>query len=826
GGEGKTTLAAELARWLVVTRRFERAAFVSLEHVLDVRAVVAWLGDQLVPGFVMDASKEPEKAVPLLERALCERPTIVVLDNLESLLPPPESSQLGLERVYEPALLEEILRLFERLLDAGETRLVFTSREALPEPFARHRNTMRITRLDRADALKLVSDVLGEENARPLGSDAGESEEEIERLVDAVGCHASCLVLVAREVAASGVRGAADRLEELMATMAVRYGNDRERSLFASVELSLRRLPAETRRRLPRLGVFQGGANVVAIALVLGLGDEPQIAVDISQQLVGVGLAELLPYGHVRLHPALGPLLRGELSERELEEARKVWMGAMVALAEYLYQQRFRDAQLAANLTVFELPNLIGALEVLREICRAEEAVKVATFIEGLLQFLGRPLAMGRVVGIRKKAAEGLTEWGQATFEARRSEIDRLLDSGCLVEALEASRSLLQLGSAAGESAYEGAAYDLAGAYFMLGRGLCMSGAAEAALKPLSEARERFEKLGGQNGSWMAMASLGEIGDCLRNLGRLDEAAAAYEVTIQLAERQNDRRSSAVHRAQLGTVRMLQRRYVDALNAYTQACKAFEQLGELGSVAVAWHNSGMVHQYAQQYEEAEQAYLQALRLRMQLGDRPGEADSLSHLGQLLGLKGRSEDAVRFFLQEVEIRSGLDDRMREGHSRYHIAVELIKLQRYAEARHEILRAIECLKPYGHAAQMWKIFNNLHDLERAVGNTPAAERARTDAIVAFLAYRRAGGENHEPGSQLAAAVGQAITSGEIAAVAAELAQLGARPDLAGCYKVLIPVLQQILAGSRDPALASEAKLFYMDVAEVMLLLERLG
>jgi hypothetical protein len=31
GGEGKTTVAAELARWLVATKRFARAAFVSLE---------------------------------------------------------------------------------------------------------------------------------------------------------------------------------------------------------------------------------------------------------------------------------------------------------------------------------------------------------------------------------------------------------------------------------------------------------------------------------------------------------------------------------------------------------------------------------------------------------------------------------------------------------------------------------------------------------------------------------------------------------------------------------------------------------------------------
>jgi hypothetical protein len=49
GGEGKTTLAVELARWLVQTRRFERAAFVSLEEYTDARGVLDSLGRQLLP---------------------------------------------------------------------------------------------------------------------------------------------------------------------------------------------------------------------------------------------------------------------------------------------------------------------------------------------------------------------------------------------------------------------------------------------------------------------------------------------------------------------------------------------------------------------------------------------------------------------------------------------------------------------------------------------------------------------------------------------------------------------------------------------------------
>ena len=41
GGEGKTALAAELARWLVLTRRFERAAFVRLDLDGDARKMLS-----------------------------------------------------------------------------------------------------------------------------------------------------------------------------------------------------------------------------------------------------------------------------------------------------------------------------------------------------------------------------------------------------------------------------------------------------------------------------------------------------------------------------------------------------------------------------------------------------------------------------------------------------------------------------------------------------------------------------------------------------------------------------------------------------------------
>ena len=72
-------------------------------------------------------------------------------------------------------------------------------------------------------------------------------------------------------------------------------------------------------------------------------------------------------------------------------------------------------------------------------------------------------------------------------------------------------------------------------------------------------------------------------------------------------------------------------------------------------------------------------------------------------------------------------------------------------------------------------------------------------------------------------MCAATAHAILEGNTDKARAELAQLLESPDLPVPAKVLIPTLQAILDGSRDPALADNPDLDYTDAVEVRLLLE---
>jgi hypothetical protein len=231
GGEGKTALAAEFARWMVRSHQVRRAAFVSVETHGHQRAVVDALGRQVV-GTAFSAAGDLEAAILQVERALREQATLVVVDNMESVLLPPFVAQETPEALSEDAAQElaAILAVCARLLKAGDTRLVFTSREALPAPFDARRHRRELHRLDRDDAVKLVERVLnvdgGGGGAAGAASDA--AREEIEQLLDAVHGHARTLALLAPALRARGVDATRTSLIELMAEMERRFPSSRE----------------------------------------------------------------------------------------------------------------------------------------------------------------------------------------------------------------------------------------------------------------------------------------------------------------------------------------------------------------------------------------------------------------------------------------------------------------------------------------------------------------------------------------------------------------------------------------------------------------------
>jgi tetratricopeptide (TPR) repeat protein len=842
GGEGKTALAAELARWLVRSQQLRRAAFVSVELCSHKDAVLDALGRQLVGADYSAAKYEsPEQALLPIERALREQPTLLVIDNMESVLLPPYLETPDLLSEEAALELQAILALAERLLRSGETRLVFTSREALPAPFDANSQRWELRQLEKGDAVALIERSLaaGESSGAP-GAGAGAAalearREEIEALVAAVQGHARTLALLAPELRRRGVAATQAALLELMEKMEQQVAQlpaddprRREQSLFASVELSLRRLSATNRERARLLGVFHGGVQLGVLRAMTGW--EPAEVGGLAMELVGTGLATANPYNHLSLNPAICPYLKASLSEAELQSLTAGWLEAMATYLRYLEQQRSQNTELAATLTLLELPNLFALLDRSQAAADPETTIERATSLYSLLQGLGKPRLLERVARVREAADAALGEgWSHARFEASRSRIEQQLATRQLREALAGAQQLLQQAQATGEAAYANADYDLAVACFLRGQVLREGGGAQQALPLLQEAGRRFEAIAIENNNiaaaGMASKCIAEQGDCLLNLGRYDAAAAAYEEAIRRGEQRGSLREVAVGKGQLGTIRLYQQRYAEALEAHQQARDTFSRLQEPGSVAIAWHQIGRVHEEAGQPEAAEEAYNQSLAIEVRLGNQAGQASTLGQLGNLYAaVLQRPEEAVAFHQRAAEIYGAIGDSAGEGSQWNNLAATFRKLQRLEEARLAIRRAIECKALFGHAAEPWQTWDILAAIETAAGNSAAAADARHQAFGAYLAYRRDGGENQSGSGRLALAIREALASGDPAEAASLLQQLAAIPDFANQLPFLT-ALQAITAGSRDRSLAEDPGLSYDQAAEVLLLIEAL-
>ena len=820
GGEGMTALAAEFTRWMVRSQQIHRAAFVSVETHGNQRAVIDALGKQLV-NKEFSAAGDLEDSIRELERALREQSSMLVLDNMESVLLPPFIRTETPEAASEE--LKAMLALCERLLKAGDTRIIFTSREALPAPFDAERNRRDLYQLDPEDAMKLVERVL---NAAAASSDV--AREEIEELLDAVHCHARTLTLLAPALRGYGVEATRESLVELMAEMEKNFPGSRERSVFASVELSLHRMSKENRERARVLGVFHGGFQSNVLAGMMQWEDED--VASLAHELIDTGLATQDLYEHLTLNPALCPYLRGTIDPAKLDQLTSSWVSEMRKYVEFLREQQGQDSELAVTLTVLELSNFFALLDIVRSAQDAEATINLAASLYELVRALGKPRLLERINKVRDVAAASLGEtWTRAQFNAARTRIEQQHARGQLSEALTGAEQLVQRARALVEETYPNADYDLAMACLLQATVLGNAGRPQESLSLLDEARRRFEafakKQPGMGAERMVCASFEAQGTVLRNLGRLDEAATAYEESIRLAENLGDTRGVAAGKVQLGTVHRLQGNYADALAAYIDALDRFTELGEPEILAAIYREIGNVHQELKDHEAAEDAYTEALALQVQTGNVAEQAITLNQLGTTSAILGRLDEAASFSRQAVEKSVELSDVLNEGVYRNNLAETLRSLERFDEARQEIRRAIECKSQFGHASQSWLSWGILEKIETDTNNLSEAAYARRKAVDSYLAYRRDGGENYDEEGRVSLEVTKHLLAGDKTAATTSLQQVATEPDLPSSARTYISALQAIVAGSRDRTLAAAADLQYGMAAEILLLIDTL-
>lgn len=815
-GCGKTATAVTLARWLVHSGRCRHVAYLRDDDASEFHTLVEHLGQQLLPnGQHWTAGRYPGiwQAVDHIWQTLRAQPTLIILDQIEQW---PSEHDEAFERFWKKLLGEW-----------SGLRLLATGRLG-PPSFAAPWKEIVLGPLDDDDAITLISRTLiatGE--SPPADKDGG--LQPLRQLAALAGGHPGALRRLAHEISTHGIHAALDYLRSIRLELLRHHSDDLQWPLYLELEQALRRLPAGNREQLALLAFAKNGINRLVLEQACEL--DQRAADALCEQLITLKLAHDEGYGHLRINPALSSYLGGQLDTQQRAAWRERWRAAMEHLLSILYRQYFKDHVRTLRLLRLELPNLLALLRDCQQQPAPERTTRLASQMEQLFTHLNAPAALAEAAAVRERAGQTLPGWSRTRFESERLRLERLRDGGSLEDAVQAARQLVRHCQDAGVNAYPGASYDIARSSFELGKLLKLAGAAEPAVRELHIARQEFQALanaGNHSAARMAAVADAEIGDCLTYLRRLKDAAAAYEAALAQTDPKVPSPTVAANQMQLGLVRQRQGHYADAIAMYDTARRTFEILGQPENAAQAWRQLGMVYKLDGRMEQALQACQKSLYLYEQQRHRRGIAEVLGELGHLHQILNQLEEAVLAYRRMAELYAQLGDGNGEEASRNKLANVLIQLRRPDEARQELYRASECNPPESPTARNWAIRRGLRDVGQSAQNAEVADQARQQAIQKYLAYRRAGGENSNPGIRLCAQIGQALRTNDIQAInilAAKLEQITSSSNVPPAGKLLAAKLKAILEGNRDPALALDPDLHYQYAVELQLLLDSL-
>ena len=381
GGQGKTALAEEVGRWLTRTGMFKHAVIVYYARVQSrdsVSVAVSTIGSVL--GETLIDAKAAEKAVK-------NKPTLVILDNLEALADEP---------------LKELLTAAVNWSKAGASRVLCTTRKPdFGHPEYKVEGSLEHQRIslpglgnskEPRDALEWYTHLM---KFPPAPAVPQPKRDELIELFDKVKFHPLSIRVLVQQLKTRRPVELGPRLEHLIAvrkTSASSAATDTTLpELVASLQLSLDKLDETARQMLPRLGVFQGGAFEDHLLAITEISEDVWPALRYQLESAALIEAEYLPGlepPFLRFHPTLAPMLWEQLSKDDQAQLTAAHRERYYGLTNSLYKEDSKNPHAARAIVWRELPNILHALRAALDAADAG-AVDFATYVNLFLDFFG-----------------------------------------------------------------------------------------------------------------------------------------------------------------------------------------------------------------------------------------------------------------------------------------------------------------------------------------------------------------------------------------------------------------------------------------------------
>ncbi|MBP1468991.1 tetratricopeptide repeat protein, partial [Candidatus Chloroploca sp. M-50] len=643
GGQGKTALARE------AVERFAHAfpggaLALALETLPARESVIQSIATLL--GMVTEKGAEPD----LLEHAVLTRlgqlRTLLVLDNAETLVQAAQADQPEAQQLAQ--LLREQLPPTVCLLATSREYLGWGGEEGLPLGGLDHRYGARLFQqhaTHRADAVHLAE-------AEALSANVDGHPLSLRLLGGAFNDLSTPLT--------DFIQNYADYLLESQDRY--RHADHRQRSLYQSIDFSVRFLDAGLRKLLSGLWIFHAPfLPEIAKAIFDPATEEPEghdsLVYDqlyrlaqrslVERDLVTTREGTTLFY---RLHPTVRLFSAQHMeSSIDREDLLQRYGSAYADLARTLYQGINRSAALVviAQLCAHDLDqgiaHVVPPAQGWYQLHRGWIAQRLGDRRNGIVLTEQALAAAGTDdQDLKRLALNGMAMVYQQTGHPQRA-------LALLEQALPLTR---EVGDRAGEAA---TLHNMAGVYGATGQPQRALALYEQALSLLREVGDRAGEA----------ATLTNMAGVYQDTGQPQRALALYEEALPLRRAVGDRAGEATTLHNMAMVYQQTGQPQRALALYEQALSLLREVGDRAGEAATLTNMAGVYQDTGQPQRALALLEQALPLRREVGDRAGEAATLTNMAGVYQDTGQPQRALALLEQALPLRREVGDRAGEA-----------------------------------------------------------------------------------------------------------------------------------------------------------------
>jgi len=689
-GQGKTFLAQELGRWLLQKSKFDAVVLVDYSGYQGLDAV-QWAVTTL--GSVVGQSLVDVAAANVV---LQNQRILLILDNLEVYV------------AEKNDILQELLTVAQRWSLLGGTKVLVTTRpvdlghEAYQVGGEDFRSVL-LEGLGTEDALHYFERLLVlVDNPVRLQTD------ELLRWFAKVQFQPLSIGLLARSLETEDLENLEGRLNQLMLELP-------DNPVAVTLQLVIEQLDEESRRLLPRLGVFQGGALESFLRIITRLSEEQWQTLRAALETTGLIQAELMegvtvPYIH--FHPILTPALKTLLATEKLA---KLHQESYYQLSGYLYNEDNKNPLQARAIVLRELPNLLYAVKG----ALATKTDNAVSFVNYINKFLGN-------FGFSRDRAD-LTQQAEQIggYLALGNKGQHLFSQGQYQAAEQVfNEALTSLG--------EQPSFEHCATLIYLGRCFEKQGQAEQAIAHYRQGLAVAEQLEQSKNVKRHQGALHTgLADVLTVKRDFEKARKAFEAALSILKEIDDQRSVAIINGQLGTLALLQNNFQEAAERYRKALAIFQRLNELESEAALHHQLGMVYEEEQQWNAAEQAYRESARIKESQGNLAGAANTWNGLAVVSEKLGNFEAAEAWFRRVIEVAKSVGDLVQVASSLNNLA-DLLQTNypdRLPEARQLAEEALAIRKTQDPAvSDIWQTYSVLAEIAEQEGDGGKAEEYR--------------------------------------------------------------------------------------------------